>query len=78
MLLLPVAEQDNLIPTVLRQATLSWPCACMYVQQGNLILTAYMESLGKDYWKGARVLELGNLLIPCLYREPHTLCVSRA
>ena len=27
--------------------------------QGNLILTAYMEGLGKDYWSGARVLELG-------------------
>jgi len=29
------------------------------VYEGNLILTAYMEGLGKDYWSGARVLELG-------------------
>lgn len=28
------------------------------VYEGNLILTAYMEGLGKDYWSGARVLSL--------------------
>ena len=24
------------------------------VYEGNLILTAYMESLGKDFWQGTR------------------------
>jgi len=29
------------------------------VYEGNLILTSFMEGLGKEYWQGSRVLELG-------------------
>lgn len=31
----------------------------MAVYEGNEVMTSYIESLGKDYWKGKSVLELG-------------------